>query len=109
MEVPPIKYLVLVQLPNFPNLLYTVFLVFFVLSFILYAFYQNEADSSQGLLRTGATPTLEANPADAANVVLPPVENVETPPAPVAPPESVTTPAQEKPVVPASKESSQAE
>jgi len=82
---------------------------FFVLSFILYAFYQNEADSSQGLLRTGATPTLEANPADAANVVLPPVENVETPPAPVAPPESVTTPAQEKPVVPASKESSPAE
>ena len=82
---------------------------FFVLSFVLYAFYQMEADSSQGLLRTGATPALESNQVDSAvmDVSVPPVENIEVTPPPA--PEPVATPAQAKPLTPASQEANASE
>ena len=82
---------------------------FFVLSFVLYAFYQMEADSAQGLLRTGATPALETNQIDlaASDVSVPPLENLGVTPPPA--PEPVASPAQAKSLTPASQEANASE
>ena len=58
---------------------------FFVLSFILYAFYQLEADNSGNLLRTGATPALVPDPVQPLEAQVPVPDVVEVPPAPEAP------------------------
>ena len=57
----------------------------FVLSFILYAFYQLEADNSGNLLRTGATPALVPDPVQPLEAQVPVPDVVEVPPAPEAP------------------------
>lgn len=51
---------------------------FFILSFVLYAFYQSEAESSQQVLRQGSAPALESAPADAGGRPSS-AENPETP------------------------------
>ena len=55
---------------------------FFVLSFVLYAFYQREADNPNNFLRKGGAPALEADPVSAANVEVPLPEDIVTPLAP---------------------------
>ncbi len=58
---------------------------FFILSFALYAFYQNEADSSENLQRLGTTgPALNSNPLSSS---LPANSNDDTvlPPIPLVP------------------------
>ena len=63
---------------------------FFVLSFVLYAFYQRQADNPDNLLRKGETPALDADPISAADIEVPLPENVIAPPAPA--PINVETP-----------------
>ena len=63
---------------------------FFVLSFVLYAFYQRQADNPDNLLRKGETPALDADPISAADIEVPLPENVIAPPEPA--PINVETP-----------------
>ena len=63
---------------------------FFVLSFVLYAFYQRQADNPDNLLRKGETPALDADPISAADIEVPLPENVIAPPVPA--PINVETP-----------------
>ena len=65
---------------------------FFVLSFVLYAFYQREADNPDNLLRKGGTPALEADPVSAADIEVPLPENVISPPAPAPVEEEIPVP-----------------
>lgn len=76
---------------------FTVFgiLGFFVLSFVLYAFYQREADNPDSLIRKSVTPAMESDPVNASNIGVPLPENVIAPPAPT--PLEVETPVSTNP------------
>ena len=66
---------------------------FFILSFALYALYQNDAADSEKLLRTGDTPALQPGTGPTGNTGIaenldPGASNQQPPPLPPSPPEA---------------------
>jgi protein translocase SecG subunit len=80
---------------------------FFVLSFVLYAFYQNEAESSQEVFRQGVAPAVQSDSVQPVDLEVPPLEELSSPPAPA--PDVVEAPVPVVPGSPKKAESNQSE